>query len=154
VWFASAPISDAHTNSPDTARRFVTKIYSEGDLNSNLTDVYNLNIPMLFWRAHITRQNLINAVTAINTSDCDNPPPGIGCPPTAPARGYSTNPDVWVLEYAGVIAEATLASQLFDASRTSWGGNPAGSTPYNDVSKDQVSMGVHVFAPSIYRYTP
>ena len=142
VWFVAAPISSNNN------QRYVTKIFSDGDLNSNLTPLYNLNVPLLFWRAHITPSNLTNIVNDINVAPC-----GLSCP-SRPSGGYSTNPNNWVVEYAGVIAETVLDSNLYDQDRTNWGGNPSGATPYNDTTKDQVSLGVHVYAPGIYRYYP
>ena len=104
---------------------------------------------MPFWRAHITPTNLTNAVMDINNVVCSS------CPPKPPG-GYSTTPANWVLEYAGVIAEARLVSDearnSYDPSRTNWGGHPYGPTPYNDTTKDQVSLGVRLWAPGIYRY--
>ncbi|WP_426744370.1 hypothetical protein VZQ01_22295 [Myxococcus faecalis] len=67
-----------------------------------------------FFRAHYTRQNLINLVRRINNQQCASdatgkllanscncPTPGVSCPPI----GYSTNPDDYVVEYTGVLAE-------------------------------------------------
>ncbi|MCP3062918.1 hypothetical protein LXT21_29445 [Myxococcus sp. K38C18041901] len=67
-----------------------------------------------FFRVHYTRQNLINLVQRINNQQCASdaagnllanscncPTPGVSCPPT----GYSTNPDDYVVEYTGVLAE-------------------------------------------------
>jgi hypothetical protein len=77
VWFTSAPIADANDH------RYVTKVYSQGDLQSDMQDVSDLSTPLLFWRAHITPSNLINIVTDINAASCQ-----AGCPPR-PAGGYS-----------------------------------------------------------------
>jgi hypothetical protein len=83
---------------------------------------------------------------------------GMGCsPPSCPSAGYSSNPADYVLEYAGVIMEVRLGSEIvyyganvtsmsFDASPTSW-------IP-NDASKPQASMGLHVHAFGVYQYLP
>jgi hypothetical protein len=144
VCFVSAPISSQNDQSS------VTKVFSDGDLSSNLSDVNNLNASLTFWRAHITPANLSHVVGLINSSDC----------PMKPALGYSTDPSKWVLLYAGVIAEATPLDQLYDISRSNWTGSPTlpdGVTPnpskWADYGKDQVSFGVHIQSPGIYRYT-
>ena len=142
IWFVSAPINSAHT-------RWVTTVTTEAQLTSAMQPRYDLSQPMPFWRAHITPTNLTNAVMDINNVVCSS------CPPKPPG-GYSTTPANWVLEYAGVIAEARLVSDearnSYDPSRTNWGGHPYGPTPYNDTTKDQVSLGVRLWAPGIYRY--
>lgn len=141
VWFTSAPISSSND------QRYITKVYSAGDLNSNLVPLYDLGAPLTFWRAHITPANLGNIVADINGVSCS------ACPPR-PSGGYSNNPNNWVMEYAGVITEVTLSDGLYDVSRTNWGGMPGGSTPYADTTKDQISIGAHAYAPGIYRYYP
>lgn len=148
IWFVSAPISSMND------QRYVTRNYSVGDLLADQSTVYNTSTPLTFWRAHITRTNMQNIVTDINAEAVAAVAAGCSTCPPAPPSGYSTNPNNWVLEYAGVISEVTLASPQYDASRTSWGGDPAGPTPYNDTSKDQAVIGVHVYAPGIYRYYP
>jgi hypothetical protein len=102
--------------------------------------IINSNPPMLFWRAHITRANLLAAINAINSFPCSGPP-------NCPAKGYSTNPNNYVLEYAGVIAELKLITDLnYDLSPTSW-------IP-NDPNKDQGGFGAHINGFSVWRYLP
>jgi hypothetical protein len=149
VWFASAPINSANN------QRYVTTRYTQGQLTQDLAivKVENPNPPMPFWRAHISPQNLINIVTDINGHTCSP-----ACPPRPPG-GYSSLPGDWVLEYAGVIAEARvvpadLFSDNWDASRFNWGGDYFGPTPYSDQTRDHVVLGVRINAPGIYRYYP
>lgn len=147
VWFVSAPISSTND------QRYVTKVYSDGDDNTNLVPVSDLSAPLTFWRAHITPTNLVNIVTDINSAACGTSQGNGTCPPR-PAGGYSTNPAAYVLLYAGVIAENGLTDGMYDTSRTSWTGMPGGSMPYSDTTKDQVAMAVHIYGPGIYRYEP
>jgi|SRR5450631_2963664 hypothetical protein len=145
VWFASGPISTTYTNP------YVTTRYSQGSNDGPLNPIYSTNPAFPFWRAHITQTNLTNAITNINGL-------GMGCsPPSCPSAGYSSNPADYVLEYAGVIMEVRLGSEIvyyganvtsmsFDASPTSW-------IP-NDASKPQASMGLHVHAFGVYQYLP
>lgn len=89
--------------------------------------------PALFFRMRITPGNFIATVTDINAStstDC-------------PARGYSTNPDNYILKYAGVIAELTVFDQRY--------GPYIGTPTAPDYSKDQGSMGINFYNLGIYR---
>ena len=118
--------------------------YTQGTMTSALQQAtIPLGTPQntQFYRVSITPQNMRNTMTAINQNF------GVS---------YSTNPNDWVLEYAGVLAEATLDSEnilratplpVFDHT-TGW---PYLGT-YNDSTKDQVTLGVHTHAPGIYRY--
>jgi hypothetical protein len=97
---------------------------------------------MAFFRAHVTFENMQNVITSINgLCNC----------------GYSTDPSSYALQYAGVIAETRIRSEIrekynfaptsqFDVSATNW-------IP-NDQAKDQVSFGAHVYAMGIYRGVP
>lgn len=150
-------LSAAITSGKDT---FVTKVYSEGE-TQELAPRADLNQPMSFWRVHITPMNLTNIVNRINNPTVNE----VECP-FKPPSGYSENSANWVLEYAGVIAEADIPSDpgrgSFDISRTDWVGqwgrtttNPNGtSTVYNDQSKDQVALGVRLYDTGIFRYFP
>ncbi|MEO6758499.1 MAG: hypothetical protein ABIO24_03525, partial [Saprospiraceae bacterium] len=134
VWFAGGPIR-AGSASP-----YVTTMYSGGQLTKPLTPQ---GTPMEFWRAHVTPQNLINSINAIETTGCYKAQ-FKGVLFDCPARGYSKNPADYALEYAGVIAEVVLLDNRFDISDRYW--------TVGDSNKDQVSLGVHVQGFGVYRY--
>ena len=118
VWYAGATISP-----PSCSQSYGTTVY---------TGAYSTDIPFSgtkFYRIHFTRQNLVNIINAISAYSCS----GGGCP----ARGYSTNPDNYELEYYGVILETTL-------SHTN--GN---STSFTD---RQVAVAAHAYGVTAYAY--
>jgi hypothetical protein len=63
-----------------------------------------------FFRIHITPLNWTNLINRINSAGPSNPNPSLHCNPgsTCPPTGYSNNPDNYRIQYAGVIAEASL----------------------------------------------
>jgi len=134
VWFASGPISTASTNT----NPYITTRYTQG-VDSSIPYGNNSNPPMLFYRAHITQSNVVAMINAINSSAC------LG-PPNCPAKGYSTDPRNYVLQYAGVASEVSLANDHYDASPTSW-------IP-NDPNKDQAAFGAHFNGFSVWQYLP
>lgn len=139
VWFASAPISKSST------QHFVDTYYTAGEENSALGPVnYGGNPPMAFFRGHVSFENMQNIIASINGA--------CGC-------GYSTDPSNYALQYAGIIAETRIRSEIrelpqynfaptsqFDVDSTHW-------IP-NDSAKDQVSFGAHVYAVGVYRGVP
>lgn len=134
VWFSSGAIG---SNSP-----YLTTRYTEGTLSQPTPPTSNrINPPMPFWRAHITPDNLRNLVNAINAV-----PPCPVVPDCHPDTGYSTDPSDYVLEYAGIIAEAVLMQELYDNSPSDW--------VLGDSQKDQVSLAVQAYGFSVYRYLP
>ena len=148
VWFASDPINTG------SSQPYVTTGYTQGNLNSTLAPVYDPNVAMPFWRGHITLANLLNIVNRINTNSCGGPP---NCPPKVPSSngcGYSVNPAAYVLEYAGIIAETTIAGDhirkvgvnKYDQSPSNW--------TINDALKNQVAIAVKANGFGVYRYIP
>jgi hypothetical protein len=131
VWFSSGEIG---ANTP-----YITTRYTVGLSDAPLSPRWNLSAASPFFRAHFTQQNLLNLINAIQANPCAGPP-------NCPAKGYSTNPADYALEYAGVIAESTLTDGQFDVSATNW-------VP-NDPTKDQVSLTAHIYAFGVYRYVP
>lgn len=83
--------------------------------------------PLTFVRMRISGQNLQRAILAINQSSC------VACP----AKGYSNNPQDYVVKYAGLIAEGTL----LDTQDGSLG----------DPARDQISIGLNWRWIGIYR---
>lgn len=150
VCFLATPVSTAHTTyatpMPDNVGQYVP----------NMAQVFNPNAPLTPYSVAITPTNLTQIVARINDGTQTY------CP-FKPSGGYSSDPADWALEYAGIIAEAPVFTDQrlsptdpgnYDATRDSWGGNPAGPTPYADHSKDQVAFGVRIDSPGIYRYFP
>lgn len=90
VWYASSTIR----NPSSCQTNYATTVYSSG---------YTTNNPFQntkFYRIHFTRGNLVHIVNGINSyPSCDG---------SCPSRGYSTNPDNYVLDYFGVILETKL----------------------------------------------
>lgn len=130
VWFTSQPIGG---NYPYMRTRYSTLP------SGPVAQRSDLSAPLQFFRYHISPKNLLNVVNGINAHPCSGPP-------QCPAKGYSTNPDHYVVEYAGVIAETTLGEALYDAAPWSW-------VP-NDGNKDQVVLGTRIHGLSFWRYTP
>ena len=90
-----------------------------------------------FFRIHITRANWVNLINRINAAG-----PGsatINCTPgsTCPRNGYSTNPDDYRLQYAGVIAEVVLLEN----------GSPANTSAIR-----QLTMGANIHGVGVYQY--
>ena len=78
--------------------------------------------------------NLINRINAAGPgSPTINCTPGVSCP----QNGYSTNPDDYRLQYAGVIAEAVLLEN----------GSPANTSTIR-----QLTMGATIRGVGIYQY--
>jgi hypothetical protein len=156
IWYAGAALSRQND------QRYVSVGYTEATLDDNMpvhSDV--TGTPMPFYRAHITPENMRHIAEDINAAVACS-----GCPPRPPGNpngnpgNYSTDPNNWVLEYAGVIAENALVSEdpgqpnpNYDVSASSWTG--LNTTPrYHDNSRDQVAMAVHLSGVGIYRYYP
>lgn len=90
-----------------------------------------------FFRIHITRANWVNLINRINAagpvSSTITCTPGVSCP----MNGYSTNPDDYRLQYAGVIGEAVLLEN----------GSPANTSTIR-----QLTMGATIRGVGIYQY--
>lgn len=84
------------------------------------------------FRIHITRDNMVNLVNLINANGCK------------PANCYSTNPDDYVVNYAGVISEAALIAP-----------DDHGVVGVNNDALDrQVSMATGIQNVGIFWYHP
>lgn len=158
VCFVSAPITPSQstfiTAMPDNQGQYIGSTMQPIFAIEPGTGVIvgDPNAPMKLYSVAITQANLGQIVGQINAT----------CP-LAPAGGYSFVGADWAIEYAGVIAETPVITDEiisstdggnYDVSRSSWGGNPAGPTPYGDTSKDQVAFAVRIDSPAIYRFIP
>ena len=84
---------------------------------------------MPFFRAHIRPEDWMQLIAAIERHDCS-----AGCP----ARGYSSNPADYELEYAGLLVEAAIVNDVYDDA----------------AAKPQVTFAVHGRRLGIYRAIP
>lgn len=99
-----------------------------GDVTESIPAPYWApQIPLQFVRMRVSPENWKNTISIINNSNCSN----------CPAKGYSTNPQDYVVKYAGIIAEASL----LDSQDGSLG----------DLTKDQISVALNWRAIGIYR---
>jgi hypothetical protein len=119
VWFASTGIC---TTDVSTVR------YTAGYTTRNL-----FSTPT-FYRIHYTPANLTALINRINTSSCT---PGITCP----VNGYSNNPNDYVVEYMGAIAETQLCDRFDYRCAT-------------NVEDSQISMATHTYGVAAYSYYP
>jgi hypothetical protein len=167
IWFVSAPISSqyqGHRLGTTTPRYPVftlgsgTTTWDDAMVEHINASAYDGILPP-YYRIDITPQNMANIASVLNW---------ISCPSPDDCQNFSTNPNDWYLEYAGVIAEATLtcentefsydrylASQpvYYDTSPTQWVG--AQTNPlYGDHGKDQVTLAAHAYGTGIYRLYP
>ena len=133
VWFGAGIIS----NDPANNRAFVSTYYTAASTRglSPFGPVADPDIP--FFRAHIRPEDWIELVEAIEADECP-----FGCP----ARGYSTDPADYELEYAGLLVEAAIRNDRYDVSATEW--------IANDPAKPQVKFSVHGRGLGIYRALP
>lgn len=144
VWFASAPISKTATQD------LIDTYYTDGEENSALQpiDYAGSPPPMQFFRAHVTPTNMVNIINRINGQN--------GCS-TTPTKCYSTTPGDYALQYAGVIAEARIRKEIREeyayTPTTQFDAGPGAWSP-NDLAKDQVKLGAHVYGVGIYRGVP
>lgn len=91
------------------------------------TQYWAVQSPLIFVRMRVSGANLQRAILAINQSTCS----------ACPNKGYSSNPQDYVVKYAGLIAEATL----LDFQDGSLG----------DLARDQISVGLNWRWIGIYR---
>lgn len=149
VWFASASISRASTNTQLLVDTYYTQM-PDGQSNGTMMPVWGNGYPARpFFRAHISAENMEEIARRIDTA-CDfqnRLPNGKECL----ARGYSQNATDYELEYAGVIGETAILNELsvtdtYDYAPWQW--------TLNDHYKRQVSLGASIYGIGIYRGIP
>lgn len=128
VWFASG--------STTYSTKYVT--HDPASTNSIVLPASKLSPsdPTLFFRMRITPANMTAIAGDINGASSS-------LKSLCPATGYSTNPDDYIVKYAGIIAELTVFDQRY--------GPYIGTPSAPDYSKDQGSMGVNFYNLGIYR---
>jgi hypothetical protein len=99
--------------------------------------------PLQFYRMHVTPKNLVQIVDAIQALPCPN-----GCP----AKGYSRNPNDYIVTYAGLLSEVTVLDCEYSALRC----DPPAPQQFvaNDPNKDQMAAAVRLSGLGIYRAIP
>ncbi|HET8940561.1 MAG TPA: hypothetical protein VFN13_01055 [Rudaea sp.] len=118
-----------------------------------------------FFRIHFTPQNLINIVSRINTLACysasgsPNDPPvsnSCGCTPgtTCPSTGYSTDPNVYNVQYEGVILELAPCDEN-PAGRVYCSTNllDASDPRYNPNQDSNLGAAVSAYSVQAFSYT-
>jgi len=137
---------------PADGRGFVGFDYSRGVwfgsaalCNTDITTVFYRPWPTQtglysderFFRIHITPTNWQNLIARINSANPGNADVNLRCTPgsTCPPTGYSSDPNNYRVQYAGVIAEVALIEN---------GGTNTAS------QNRQASMGVDIYGVGIY----
>lgn len=129
IWFGATPIC-----STDISTVNYTAGFSTNQLFSDLT----------FYRIHYTAQNLVNLINRINGPDCS-------------ANCYSTDPDAYVVQYAGVIVEAAPCAHSGSGAtlNVNCSTNPQDPNQENYIpNKDgQIGIAVKASRVSVYAYS-
>ena len=109
-----------------------------------------------FFRIHITPQNLVNLVNRINAQQCQAGMTGsCNCTPgsTCPQNGYSTNPNVYKIQYVGIIAESSLCDEHGSNVHCSTDLRDPSEPGYNPGQDSNLSFALHATGVSAFWYT-